>query len=209
MSNNKITAAITAVGGYVPDFVLSNSELQKMVDTNDEWIQTRTGIKERRILKGEGRGVSEMCVNAINELLKKRGIGAEEIDMIIVGTITSDYVFPSASNLICDMVGAKNAWGFDLAAACSGFLYAYATGSQFIETGRYKKVIVVGADKMSSIIDYTDRATCIIFSDGAGAVLLEPSTDENGIQAFLLRADGAGRNFVFQKARAPMDPPSQ
>jgi len=207
--SNKITAAITAVGGYVPDFVLSNKELQKMVDTNDEWIQSRTGIKERRILKGEGRGVSEMCANAVNELLKKRGIGAEEIDMIIVGTITSDYVFPSASNLICDMVGAKNAWGFDLAAACSGFLYAYATGAQFIETGRYKKVIVVGADKMSSIIDYTDRSTCIIFGDGAAAVLLEPNTEGYGIQDFILRADGSGQKHLFQKAGGSKYPPTR
>lgn len=206
--SKKITAAITAVGGYVPGFVLSNKELEKMVDTNDEWIQSRTGIKERRILKGEGRGVSEMCVNAINELLKKRGIGAEEIDMIIVGTITSDYVFPSASNLICDAVGAKNAWGFDLAAACSGFLYAFSTGAQFIETGKYKKVIVVGGDKMSSIIDYTDRSTCIIFGDGAAAVLLEPNTEGYGIQDFILRSDGAGKKHLFQKAGGSKYPPT-
>lgn len=202
----KIKAAITGVGGYVPDYVLSNAELEKMVDTNDEWIQSRTGIKERRILKGEGKGVSDMCVEAINLLLKKRGITANDIDLLIVGTITADYCFPSASNVICDKIGAKNAWGFDLSAACSGFIYALATGAQFIETGRYKKVIVVGGDKMSSIIDYTDRATCIIFGDGAGAVLLEPSADETGIQDFVLKADGTGRNFLYQKAGGSMYP---
>ncbi|HEY6162189.1 MAG TPA: beta-ketoacyl-ACP synthase III [Bacteroidia bacterium] len=205
----KIRAAITAVGGYVPEYVLSNKELEKMVETTDEWIQTRTGIKERRILKGEGKGVSEMCVEAVNDLLKKRGITAEDLDMVIVGTITGDFVFPSSSNIICDKIGAKNAWGFDLSAACSGFLYALATGSQFIETGRYKKVLVVGADKMSSIIDYTDRATCIIFGDGAGAVLLEPNEEGFGIQDFVLKADGAGRNYLFQKAGGSMYPPTR
>lgn len=196
----KISAAITAVGGYVPDYVLSNKELEKMVDTTDEWIETRTGIKERRILKGEGKGVSEMCVEAVKRLLEKRKISAEEIDMVIVGTITADYTFPSAANLICDMIGAKNAWGYDVSAACSGFIYSLATGVQFIETGRYKKIIVIGADKMSSIIDYTDRSTCIIFGDGAGAVLLEPTTEEVGIRDFVLRSDGAGRKYLFQKA---------
>jgi 3-oxoacyl-[acyl-carrier-protein] synthase-3 len=209
VSNKKIRAAITAVGGNVPEYILSNKELEKMVETTDEWIQTRTGIKERRILKGEGKGVSEMCVEAVNVLLKNRGISAEEIDMIIVGTITGDYVFPSTSNVICDKVGAKNAWGYDVSAACSGFLYALATGSQFIETGRYKKVIVVGADKMSSIIDYTDRATCIIFGDGAGAVLLEPNEEGYGMQDFVLKADGAGRNYLFQKAGGSMYPPTR
>jgi 3-oxoacyl-[acyl-carrier-protein] synthase-3 len=189
--------------------VLSNAELEKMVDTNDEWIQTRTGIRERRLLKGEGKGVSELCVEAIKTLLKKRGIGPEEIDMVIVGTITGDYIFPSTSNVICDKLGLKNAWGFDLSAACSGFLYALATGTQFIETGRYKKVIVVGADKMSSIIDYTDRATCIIVGDGAGAVLLEPGEEGFGIQDFVLKADGAGRNYLFQKAGGSMYPPTR
>jgi 3-oxoacyl-[acyl-carrier-protein] synthase-3 len=206
--SGKITAAITAVGGYVPDYVLSNAELQKMVDTNDEWIRSRTGIKERRILKGEGRGVSDMCVEAVKQLLDKRGIKPEEVDMLIVGTITGDMVFPSTSNVISDKVGLKNAWGFDLAAACSGFLYALSTGSQFIETGRYKKVIVVGADKMSSIIDYTDRATCIIFGDGAGAVLLEPNEEGMGLQDFILKADGSGRTFLFQKAGGSMYPPT-
>src|SRR3954466_6156776 len=153
-----IRAAITAVGGYVPDFIMTNQELEKLVDTNDEWITSRTGIKERRILKEPGKATSDMVVMAINRLLKKRGIGAEEIDLIICGTITGDLVFPSTANIVCDKIGAKNAWGYDLSAACSGFIYALSTGSQFIETGRYKKVIVVGVDKMSAIIDYQDRA---------------------------------------------------
>jgi len=198
--NKKITAAITAVGGYVPDFVLSNKELEKIVDTNDEWIQSRTGIKERRILKGEGKGISDMAVEAVNEILKKKNLSPLDIDMIIVGTVTPDFVFPSTSNLICDKVGAKNAWGFDLSAACSGFLYALTTGAQFIETGKYKKIIVIGSDKMSSIIDYTDRATCIIFGDGAGAVLLEPNEDGFGIQDSILKADGNGCNYLYMKA---------
>lgn len=201
-------AAITAVAGYVPDYVLTNEELSTMVDTNDEWITSRTGIKERRILKGEGKGLSFMCVEAIERLLKKRNISAEEIDMIIVGTITGDYGFPSTSNVICDKIGAKNAWGYDLSAACSGFIYALATGAQFIETGRYKKILVVGADKMSSIIDYTDRATCIIFGDGAGVVLLEPNNENLGVQDFILKSDGAGRNYLCMHAGGSVLPPS-
>lgn len=203
-----IKAAITAVGGYVPDYVLTNEELSTMVDTNDEWITTRTGIKERRILKGEGKGLSEMCVHAVEVLLKKRGITAEELDLVIVGTITGDYGFPSASNVICDKIGAKNAWGFDLSAACSGFIYSLATGAQFIETGRYKKVLVIGADKMSSIIDYTDRATCIIFGDGAGAVLLEPTNEDVGVKDFVLKADGSGRNYLYMPGGGSANPPS-
>ena len=195
----KIRAAITGVHGYVPDFVLSNKELQKMVDTNEEWIESRTGIKERRILKGKGLGTSDMAVQAINGLLKKKNISPEEIDMIIVGTVTPDHVFPSTSNIICDKIGAKNAWGYDISAACSGFLYSLTTGMQFIETGKCKKVIVVGADKMSSIIDYTDRSTCVIFGDGAGAVLLEPNTEGFGIMDSILRADGSGRKYLFQQ----------
>jgi 3-oxoacyl-[acyl-carrier-protein] synthase-3 len=203
-----IRAAITAVGGYVPDYVLTNDELSTMVDTNDEWITSRTGIKERRILKGEGKGLSEMCVRAVEVLLKKRGIGAEELDLVIVGTITADYGFPSASNVICDKIGAKNAWGFDLSAACSGFIYSLATGAQFIETGKYKKVLVIGADKMSSIIDYTDRATCIIFGDGAGAVLLEPTNENVGVKDFVLKADGSGRNLLYMPGGGSSYPPS-
>lgn len=201
----KINAAITAVGGYLPEYRLTNEELSTLVDTNDEWITTRTGIKERRILKGE-KGLSEMCVPAIEQLLKKRGISALDIDLLIVGTITGDYVFPSAANVICDKIGAKNAWGFDLSAACSGFIYSLATGAQFIETGKYKKVVVVGADKMSSIINYEDRATCIIFGDGAGAVLLEPTTEDLGVKDFILKSDGAGRNYLYMPAGGSLKP---
>lgn len=204
----KINAAITAVGGYLPEYILTNEELSTLVDTNDEWITTRTGIKERRILKGE-KGLSDMCVPAVEELLKKRGISALDIDLVIVGTITGDYFFPSAANVICDKIGAKNAWGFDLSAACSGFLYSLATGAQFIETGRYKKVLVIGADKMSSIIDYKDRATCIIFGDGAGAVLLEPTSEDVGVKDFILKSDGAGRNYLYMPAGGSLKPPTQ
>jgi|ERR1051326_1682015 3-oxoacyl-[acyl-carrier-protein] synthase-3 len=204
----KIQAAITGVHGYVPDFVLSNKELEKMVDTNEEWIETRTGIKERRILKGKGLGNSDMAVEAIKGLLKKKNISAEEIDMIIVGTVTPDHIFPSTSNIICDKVGAKNAWGYDISAACSGFLYSLETGRTFIESGRYKKVIVVGSDKMSAIVDYTDRATCIIFGDGASAVLLEPNSEGFGIVDSILRADGSGRKYLFQKGGGSVQPPT-
>ncbi len=204
----KITAAITAVAGFVPEDVLTNEDLVKMVPTTAEWIETRTGIKERRILKGEGLGTSDMCVKAIEMLLKKRGISPLEIDMIIVGTVTPDFVFPSTSNVICDKVGATNAWGYDLSAACSGFVFGLVTGSQFIETGKYKKVIVVGADKMSSILDYTDRSTCIIFGDGAGAVLLEPNTEGYGVLDSILGVDGSGRKYLHQKAGGSVKPPT-
>jgi len=203
-----IKAAITAVGGYVPEYRLTNEELSTMVDTNDEWITTRTGIKERRILKGEGKGLSDMCVEAANEILRKRNIKPEELDLVIIGTITGDYVFPSTSNIVCDKIGAKNAWGFDLSAACSGFIYALATGVQFIEAGRYKKVLVLGGDKMSSIIDYTDRATCIIFGDGAGGVLLEPNTENLGVQDYILKADGAGRAYLCMIGGGSVMPPT-
>jgi 3-oxoacyl-[acyl-carrier-protein] synthase-3 len=203
-----ITAAITAIGGHVPDYVLTNQELEKMVSTTSEWIETRTGIKERRILKGEGLGTSEMCVKAVEELLKKRGISALDIDLIIVATVTPDFVFPSTSNVVCDKVGATNAWGFDLAGACSGFIYALATGAQFIETGKHKKVIVIGGDKMSAILDYSDRSTCIIFGDGAGAVLLEPATDGFGVMDSVLKVDGSGRTHLHQKAGGSVKPPT-
>lgn len=203
-----IKAAITAVGGHVPDFVMTNDELAKFVDTNDEWITSRTGIKERRILNIPGKATSDMMVIAIEELLKKRGIGAEEIDLLIVGTITGDYVFPSTSNVICDKIGAKNAWGYDLSAACSGFIYALATGSQFIETGKYKKVVIAGVDKMSAILNYEDRATCVIFGDGGGAILLEPTEEDLGVKDFILRSDGAGRNYLYQAAGGSLMPPS-
>ena len=203
-----IRAAITAVGGYVPDFVMTNDELAKIVDTNDEWITTRTGIKERRILKEPGKATSDMMVFAVEELLKKRGITALDIDLLIVGTITGDYIFPSTSNVICDKIGAKNAFGFDINAACSGFIYALTTASKFIEAGTYKKIVVVGGDKMSSIINYEDRTTCIIFGDGAGAVLLEPATDENGIMDAILKSDGSGRVHLHQKAGGSAKPAS-
>jgi 3-oxoacyl-[acyl-carrier-protein] synthase-3 len=202
----KITAAITAVGGYVPEYRLTNSELEKMVDTTDEWIRTRTGIEERRILKGEGLATSDMVVPAVLELCRKRGIQPEEIDCLIVATVTPDMVFPATANLVCDKIGAKNAWGFDLSAACSGFLYGLSTGSMFIESGRYKKVVVVGADKMSSIIDYADRATCIIFGDGAGAVLLEPDTEGYGIKDCFLKSDGSGASYLHMKAGGSLHP---
>lgn len=204
----KLRAAITGVHGYVPDFVLSNKDLEKMVDTNEEWIETRTGIKERRILKGKGLGTSDMAVEAIRGLLRKKNILPEQIDMIIVGTVTPDYVFPSTSNIICDKLGAKNAWGYDISAACSGFLYSLETGRQFIESGKCKKVVVVGADKMSAIIDYSDRATCIIFGDGAGAVMLEPNTEGYGIIDSILKADGSGRKYLFQQGGGSVEPPT-
>ncbi len=205
---SKITAAITAVGGYVPDFVLSNKELEKMVDTTDEWIISRTGIKERRILKGEGLGTSDLGAPAVLELCKKRGIDPMEIELLICATTTPDFVFPATANVICDKIGAKKAFGFDISAACSGFLYSLVTGSKYIESGQYKKVVVVGADKMSSIIDYSDRATCVIFGDGAGAVLLEPNTDGFGVMDSILRSDGSGRVYLHQKAGGSVKPAS-
>ncbi len=204
----KTTAAITAVAGYVPDYVLTNEILETFVSTTSEWIESRTGIKERRILKGEGLGTSDMCVPAIELLLKKRGISALDIDLIIVATITPDFVFPSTSNVVCDKIGATNAWGFDLAGACSGFLFALSTGAQFIESGKHKKVIVVGADKMSAILDYTERSTCIIFGDGAAAVLLEPNNEGLGIVDSILKVDGSGRQYLHQKAGGSVKPAS-
>ncbi|AMQ01453.1 MULTISPECIES: beta-ketoacyl-ACP synthase III [Pedobacter] len=205
---SKIHAAITAVQGYVPDYILSNKELETIVDTTDEWITSRTGIKERRILKGEGLGTSDMAVHAVNGLLKKRGITAEEIDLIIFCTTTPDMPFPATANILADKIGAKNAWGFDLQAACSGFIYGISTASQFIQSGKHQKVLVVGGDKMSSIIDYTDRTTCIIFGDGCGAVLLEPNDEGNGIIDSVLKSDGAGRQFLHQKAGGSVKPAS-
>jgi 3-oxoacyl-[acyl-carrier-protein] synthase III len=201
-------AAITAVAGYVPDNVLTNKDLERMIDTTDEWITTRTGVKERRIENDPGKATSDMAVEAVKLLCAKRGIGPEEIDLLICGTVTADLIFPSTSNLICAKLGAVNAWGFDLAAACSGFIYALTTGAQFIETGRYKKVVVVGADMMSRIIDYTDRATCVIFGDGAGAVLLEPTEENVGVLDFILHADGFGATFLHMKAGGSLRPPS-
>jgi 3-oxoacyl-[acyl-carrier-protein] synthase III len=206
--SNKITAAITAVGGYVPEDILSNADLEKMVDTNDEWIRTRTGISERRILKGEGKGNSDLCVPAVLELCRKRGMDPMEIDCLIVGTVTPDMFFPSTANIVCDKVGAQNAWGFDLAAACSGFLYSLTTGAALVESGRYKKVVVVGADKMSAIVDYSDRSTCIIFGDGAGAVLLEPNGEGYGVLDSILRSDGKGKSHLHMKAGGSLKPSS-
>lgn len=202
----KIHAAITAVGGYVPEYRLTNAELETMVDTNDEWITTRTGIKERRILKGEGMGTSVMAAKAVEELLQKRGIDPMEIDLVICATTTPDMQFPATANVVSDIVGMRNAFGYDVNAACSSFLYSLTTGAQFIETGKYKKVVVIGADKMSSIINYEDRATCIIFGDGAGAVLLEPNTEGYGVIDSILRSDGAGRAYLHQKAGGSAKP---
>ncbi|MDN5286236.1 MAG: fabH [Mucilaginibacter sp.] len=205
---SKIHAAITAVHGYVPDYILTNKELETLVDTNDEWIVSRTGIKERRILKGEGLGTSDMAVPAVNGLLKKRGISAEEIDLVIFCTTTPDMPFPATANILANKIGAVNAWGFDLQAACSGFIFGLTTGAQFIENGKHKKVLVIGGDKMSSIVNYEDRATCIIFGDGCGAVLLEPDTEGNGIIDSILKSDGAGAQYLHQKAGGSVKPAS-
>jgi 3-oxoacyl-[acyl-carrier-protein] synthase-3 len=204
----KITAAITGVGAYVPDYVLTNAELEKLVDTTDEWITTRTGIKERRILKGDNQGTSVMGIQAVKQLLEKTGTRPEEVDLLICATTTPDLVFPATANIISNGVGIKNAFSYDVQAACSGFLFSLATGAQFIQSGMYKKVVVVGADKMSAIVDYTDRANCIIFGDGAGAVLLEPSTDGYGIIDQVLRTDGVGEQYLYQKSGGSRRPPS-
>jgi len=203
---SKIHAAITAVNGYVPDYVLTNAELETMVDTSDEWITSRTGIKERRILKGEGLGTSDMAVHAVNGLLKKRGIDAKEIELIIFCTTTPDFTFPATANVLADKIGATNAWGYDLQAACSGFIFGLSTGASFVESGRHKKVLVVGGDKMSSIINYEDRTTCIIFGDGCGCALLEPNEEGLGIQDSILRTDGSGRDFLGMKAGGSVKP---
>lgn len=200
----KITAAITGIQGYVPDYVLTNEELSKIVDTSDEWITSRTGIKERRILK-EG-GSSDIAAAAVKALLEKKQIDPLEIDLVICATVTPDYPFPSTANVVCDKIGMKNAWGYDLIAACSGFIYGLATGAQFIETGRYKKVLVIGVDKMSAILDYEDRTTCVIFGDGGGVALLEPNEEGFGVQDFILRSDGAGRNYLLQPAGGSLQP---
>lgn len=201
---SKITAAITGVQGYVPEHVLSNEDLTKIVDTSDEWITTRTGIKERRIMKNGAS--SDMAAEAVKSLLKKKNIDPLEIELVVLASVTPDHLFPSTANILCDKVGMTNAWGFDLLAACSGFLFALTTASQFIENGRYKKVLVVGVDKMSSIVDYTDRTTCIIFGDGAGVVLLEPNEEGLGIQDHILRTDGSGREFLIQQGGGSVNP---
>ena len=202
----KITAAITGVHGYLPEEVVTNDDLAKFVDTSDEWITSRTGIKERRIMRNGAS--SDMAVGAVQALLEKTNTDPMDIELVILATVTPDYVFPSTANVVCDKTGMKNAWGFDLEAACSGFIYALSTGSQFIETGKYKKVIVIGVDKMSSIIDYEDRTTCVIFGDGAGAVLLEPNEEGLGLQDFILKSDGSGRKFLIQPAGGSAKPAS-
>ncbi|GAB3987839.1 ketoacyl-ACP synthase III [Spirosoma daeguense] len=201
-------AAITGIHGYIPDYVLTNAELERMVDTNDEWITSRTGIKERHILKGEGLGTSHMGAKAVAGLLEKLNTKPEEVDLLICATTTPDYVFPCTANLICDMVGIRNVGSFDIQAACSGFLYALTIGRQFIEAGNYKKVIVVGADKMSAITDYSDRTTCILFGDGAGAVMLEPNDEGFGVLDSIIKSDGAGQTHLFQKAGGSRYPPT-
>ena len=203
----KINAAITGIQGYVPDYILDNKELEKLVDTNDEWIVSRTGIKERRILKGI-KGSSDLGAEAIKGLLKKTNTSAEEIDLIICATVTPDMLFPSTACLIANKIGAGNICAFDISAACSGFLYALTTASKFIESGSYKKVIVVGCDKMSSIIDYTDRTTCVLFGDGAGAALLEPNSEGYGIIDYILKSDGNGAEFLKLKAGGSLYPAS-
>ena len=196
----KIQAAITAVGGFVPETVLTNFDLEKMVDTTDEWIRTRTGIVERHILKEKGQASSDMAAKAVLNMLEKRGISPLEIDVIVLGTVTGDYIFPATANVLADKIGAKNAWGFDVSAACSGFLFSLETASRFIQSGAYKKVLVVGVDKMSAITDYSDRNTCIIFGDGAGCVLLEPNEEGLGIVDSILKVDGSGREWLYQPA---------
>lgn len=205
---SKITAAIKGIHGWVPDYVLTNDELTTMVDTSDEWITTRTGIKERRILKGEDQGTSVIGVHAVRGLLEKTSTRPEEVDLIICATTTPDMLFPATANIIANQVGAVNAFSYDLQAACSGFLYALSTGAQFIETGKYQKIVIVGADKMSSIIDYEDRTTCIIFGDGGGAVLLEPSEQGYGVLDSILRSDGSGEPHLHMKAGGSRRPSS-
>ncbi len=203
----KLYARVSAISGYVPEKKLTNADLEKMVDTNDEWIKTRTGIKERRILE-EGKATSDLAFPVVIDLCKQKGISPEDIECIIVATTTPDMFFPSTSNLVAYKSGAKNAWTFDLMAACSGFLFALNTGANLIASGRYKKVIVIGADKMSSIVDYTDRNTCVLFGDGAGGVLLEPTTKVTGIVDSILRVDGVGKDFLYMKAGGSQRPSS-
>ena len=206
---NKITAAITAVGAYVPDYVLSNQVLETLVDTNDEWITTRTGIKERRLLKEEGKGTSFMAIKAAQNLLEKANLDPKEIDLVIMATATPDMPVASTGVYVATEIGATNAFAYDLQAACSSFLYGMSTAAAYIASGRYKNVLLIGSDKMSSIIDYTDRATCIIFGDGAGAVLFEPNTDGLGLQDEILKSDGIGREFLKIEAGGSILPPSE
>ena len=202
----KISAAITGVHGYLPEYRLTNKELETMVDTNDEWIRSRTGVQERRILKGEGKGTSVMGIEAAKGLLEKTNTDPKDIELVICSTVTGDMVFPDTANLIAKGIGASNAFSFDLNAACSGFIFGLQTAAMYIESGRYKKVLLIGADKMSSIIDYEDRATCIIFGDGAGAVLLEPNTESLGLQDAVLKSDAVGAEFLHLKSGGSASP---
>ena len=204
----KVRATITAVGAYVPEYILDNHELSTMVDTSDEWIMTRVGIKERHILKEEHEGSSFMGARAVEDIFKKTGVKPEEIDLLICATVTPDHPFPATANIISDKVGIKNAQSFDINGACSGFLYALDTASKFIESGYKKKVIVVGADKMSSIVDYTDRTTCVLFGDASAAVLLEPTTEDVGLKDAILQSDGSGRHYLYMKAGGSAYPSS-
>lgn len=206
---SKLTAAITAVGAYVPDFIMTNKMLEELVDTNDEWITSRTGIKERRILKKEGAGTSYMAIKAAEDLIKKQHIDPKEIDLVLVGTATPDTLVASTAAYVASEIGATNAFAFDLLAACSSFLFGMSTAAGFVASGKYKKVLLIGADKMSSIIDYTDRTTCIIFGDGAGAVLFEPNTEGLGLQDEYLRSDGQGRNFLSMNAGGSIMPATE
>jgi 3-oxoacyl-[acyl-carrier-protein] synthase-3 len=203
-----ITPAISTVSGYVPDYVLTNHELEQLVDTNDEWIKTRTGISERRILKGEGKGTSVMATRVLKDLIEKRGISPLEIDGVILATVTPDYFFPTTANLVAYEAGAKNAFSFDMAAACSGFLYALETAANFVRSGQYKRIAVIGADKMSSITNYKDRNTCILFGDGAGGVLVEPNDDHLGVMDSILRSDGVGKDYIYIKGGGSVNPPT-
>src|SRR3989337_2725019 len=205
---NNLRAAITGIGCYGPDYILTNKELETMVETSDEWITSRTGIKERRILKGEGQGVSVLGIGAVNDMLAKTKLDPKEIDLIIFATVTADMTFPATANLVATAVGAVNAFSFDMSAACSGFIYALATGASFIQSGMYKKVVVIGGDKMSAIMDYTDRTTCIIFGDGAGCVLLEPTTEDVGVIDYILKSDGSGEYYLQLKAGGSRKPAS-
>ncbi len=201
-----IKAVITGVAGFVPEGIITNKDLEKMVETSDEWIHSRTGIKQRHIEKDPNKACSDLVVGAVQNLINKTGLDILDVEMIIVATVTADYPFPDTANIAASKLGAKNAFGYDINAACSGFLYALTTASKFIETGTYKKILVVGADQMSSILNYEDRTTCILFGDGAGAVLLEPSEGPHGIQDAILRADGAGAEFLHMKAGGSMSP---
>jgi len=204
-----LRAAITGVGGYVPDYILTNKELETMVETTDEWITSRTGVKERRILKGENQGVSVMGIEAVKDMLRKTKTDPKEIDVLIFATVTADMTFPATANIVATAVGAVNAYSYDISAACSGFLFALTTGASYIQSGMYKKVVVVGGDKMSAIMDYTDRTTCIIFGDGAGCVLLEPTTEDVGVIDSILRSDGSGESYLHMKAGGSRIPASR